>query len=541
MSNIGQGIMLVDISIQQNEVPDTQLALNDDLARINAELDRYTCHAQKEEYALAVASGILAGVVDALYVGEGPSFDADTTEARVTANTQVNKFVEDYARKRGFDGKVSRTNLMKGTIKFLEGKFTVPQDNIWKGRDIGVAAKNHHLADFAHHPTPGGLVASIIVQFFRVGIFVNSEGEWQLIPIEESDKERLNAIILNTVIPAVITGFLNWLVAISATEHEQQTEQEIPAAIKKLAQLAASMPILAEVAKCADNWFGHLVSDMGGSSANPGGGMGIPGVFLSMLYEIAALPPLNETELPKYLNSLYTKKRIDFRKELAAIEANSGQMLESLGKQTIPVILNEVLVRTGFFVLQLARAFSENQPIADINWGNIIPVGNRTVDRMMTVSTMTLTLADTADAAVRASVESAGNWIIFSQRFAARFNFVASGRAAIAIVREASDDAKELQLLHEKRLLTEAKTAFTIEQLEAYKAQLQDRLDAYLQEDLEAFLMGFSIMDQGLQQGDSNLVIAGNVVIQKALGREAQFTSQDEFDALMESDDDFVF
>ena len=53
--------------------------------------------------------------------------------------------------------------------------------------------------------------------------------------------------------------------------------------------------------------------------------------------------------------------------------------------------------------------------------------------------------------------------------------------------------------------------------------------------------MGFSIIDQGLQQGDSNLVIAGNVVIQKALGREAQFISQDEFDALMESDDDFVF
>ena len=256
---------------------------------------------------------------------------------------------------------------------------------------------------------------------------------------------------------------------------------------------------------------------------------------------MAAIPPFNETRLPEYLNRLYSKDRIDLRKELAFIEANSGQIKQALGKQAVPVILNEVLVRAGFFVLQLARAFSENQPIADINWGNIIPIGNRTVDRMMTVSTMTLTLADTADAAVHASLESAGNWIIFSQRFAARFNYVASGRAAIAIVREAADDAKELQLLHEKRLLTEAKTAFTIEQLEAYKAQLQDRLDAYLQEDLEAFLQGIAIMDQGLAQGDSNLVIAGNVIIQKALGREAQFTSQDEFDSLMESDDDFVF
>ena len=535
MSNIGQEIMLVDISIQQGEIPDTQLALEDDLAKINAELDRYTCHAQKEEYALAIASGILAGVVDALFVGEGPSFDADPTEARAHVNRKVNEFIQRCAEREGYTGE-----RLAGAIEQMEG-HKVAQDNAFMGADIGVAPVNHHLADLAHHPTPAGLVSAIIVQFLRVGVFVNSKGEWHIVNVDKTAEAKRNAIIFNTIIPAIITGFLNWLVAISTAEHEEQTEQEIPAAVKRLAQLAASAPMIVEVANCANNWFGHLVSDMGGSKSTPGAGMGIPAVFLSLLYEMAAIPPFNETRLPEYLNRLYSKDRIDLRKELAFIEANSGQIKQALGKQAVPVILNEVLVRAGFFVLQLARAFSENQPIADINWGNIIPIGNRTVDRMMTVSTMTLTLADTADAAVHASLESAGNWIIFSQRFAARFNYVASGRAAIAIVREAADDAKELQLLHEKRLLTEAKTAFTIEQLEAYKAQLQDRLDAYLQEDLEAFLQGIAIMDQGLAQGDSNLVIAGNVIIQKALGREAQFTSQDEFDSLMESDDDFVF
>jgi len=43
-------------------------------------------------------------------------------------------------------------------------------------------------------------------------------------------------------------------------------------------------------------------------------------------------------------------------------------------------------------------------------------------------------------------------------------------------------------------------------------------------------------MQQGLSSGDSNLVIKGNVVIQRVLGREPQFTNQDEFDALMDSD-----
>jgi hypothetical protein len=36
-------------------------------------------------------------------------------------------------------------------------------------------------------------------------------------------------------------------------------------------------------------------------------------------------------------------------------------------------------------------------------------------------------------------------------------------------------------------------------------------------------------------------VIAGNVVIQETLGEIPQFTNQDEFDAFMESDEDFEF
>ena len=37
----------------------------------------------------------------------------------------------------------------------------------------------------------------------------------------------------------------------------------------------AMTPALLEIAKCADNWFGHLVSDMGGSKNTAGGGMGM--------------------------------------------------------------------------------------------------------------------------------------------------------------------------------------------------------------------------------------------------------------------------
>ena len=48
-------------------------------------------------------------------------------------------------------------------------------------------------------------------------------------------------------------------------------------------------------------------------------------------------------------------------------------------------------------------------------------------------------------------------------------------------------------------------------------------------------------MKQGLASGDSDLVIKGNVVIQRVLGRKPQFTSQEEFDDLMDSDMPLVF
>ena len=126
--------------------------------------------------------------------------------------------------------------------------------------------------------------------------------------------------------------------------------------------------------------------------------------------------------------------------------------------------------------------------------------------------------------------------MLFSGKFVARFNYVGVGRAALAIVKEISDDKKETQLLHEKMLLSDQKASLFLGQLQEFKARLEERVSNYLAEDLTEFMSGFDYMRQGLDSGDSDLVIHGNVIIQKVLGREPQFTNQEEFDALMESD-----
>jgi len=494
--------------------PEVAAALDSRIQQLNREIDRYTVDTNGVFYAFAVAAGILSGALDSMLFSEITVNSADIG----FSHRQVNEFIQNYAEAKGLG-----RDRLKDAISELEKAFPVAQDNIWKGTIAKVTPKNHHLADLAHHPTPLGLVAAMMVQFLRVGTFVNRDGEWHFRFVDTSLKD-----VTGIVVPAVITGTLNWLVGIAEEKYEAESGKEVPKAIHKLARTVATTPALLEIAKCADNWFGHLVSDMGGSKNTAGGGMGIPGVFLSFFYEISALPVLKDTGLTEVLNDLYENQKMDLRHELAL----SGQ----LKRQAIPVIFNEVYTRLGCMLLHFEKEVIEKKGIKGINWRYVFPFANRTIDRMLLVSTMTFNVVDTGDATLRAAIESGGNWVIFSGRFVARYNYVGAGRAAIAIVREFSNEKKEAQLIHERMILMDAKAQMMYGQLQDFKARLNEKLTEYLAEDIETFMEGFDDINEGLKNNNSDLVIKGNVTIQRVLGREPQFTTQKEFDDLMETD-----
>lgn len=483
--------------------------LNARLAEVNKELVRYTNKADNVHYAMAVFSGIMAGFFDSLLVGE----TIVTRRDIAFSHKQVNRFIQEYAKARGFDH-----DRLKDAIADLEKEFKVAQDNIWKGEGIGVSAKNHHLADLAHHPTPIGLASSILVQFLRFGSFVNKNGEWhfKFVKTDEDD-------ILKVLIPALISGILNWLVFIA----ENNSEKEVSESMKKMIHFAASTPILIEVAKCVDNWFGHLVSDMGGSKNTAGAGMGIPGIFISMLYEVASLPGLKDTGLTAIINDLYENQKIDMRHELAYLNA--------AGKQMIPVIFNEIYVRILYFAMHLGDLQRRQSLGENVDWHEVIPFNNRTVDRMLMIASMTFNVADTADATIHAAIESGANWVLFSGKFVTRYNYVGAGRSVLAIIKEVKNDQKEAQLIHEKMILSETKAALFLKDLHEFERRLEETVSNYLAEDIEEFMNSLDSIKEGLESNDSNLVIDGNVKILKVLGREPQFTNQEEFDDLMES------
>ena len=102
-------------------------------------------------------------------------------------------------------------------------------------------------------------------------------------------------------------------------------------------------------------------------------------------------------------------------------------------------------------------------------------------------------------------------------------------------------DGMDLALSHQQvNNFIEKYVVGVMERFSAYRAALEERVSNYLAEDIKAFLTGFDYMKQGMESGDSDLMIRGNVVIQRVLGREPQFTNQREFDDLMDSDEALI-
>lgn len=101
-----------------------------------------------------------------------------------------------------------------------------------------------------------------------------------------------------------------------------------------------------------------------------------------------------------------------------------------LGRQAIPVVANECIVRGFYFIRRLAMELKENHirslaEIRNINWNNVKPAGNPTIARMLTVATGVFTTVDLGDA-------------IISQKYWVSINYVGVGRFAVAIGEDVS-------------------------------------------------------------------------------------------------------
>lgn len=380
------------------------------LAKYNKILYRLTNHADKVDYIVAASCGLLTGVIDAFFIG-------DAQHAHELGSKPINSLVEHFARRNGYTGDAG----LAGSIKFLEGKFKSPTDNIWSNKGLGISTYTHHLDDYSHHPTLIGMLCSILSQFTEVGYFQNRDGALFKITITEE------GLIGNTFWGKIGAGIINW--------------------------------------------FGHLVSDMAGASSTPGAGMGIPGPFLSLAKEFAALPGIKDTRLPSTLCHMFKDHNVGLRFDLRC----------EIG-QSIPVLTNICLVTVFYMIRRILFAMRAHKAGKKVNLMDIIPSGNRTYARMMTIASGVFMATDMADAGIRAAVKAGANPAVMFANFVSRVNIVGVGQFAIALGKDVSMGIKHervknqrIELYNEIIELTTAKVSYIehgmwVEARETYKS-----------------------------------------------------------------------
>lgn len=385
-------------------------ALERRIAEINQELEKYTNTADKLDYTVAVASGVLCGLIDAVFVGE---FSIEN--AQNWSNEKINEFVMKTAKKHGYSG-----NDLSGAVKSLEDKFGAPSDSVTSALGGG---KQHHLRDFAHHPTLVGLTFSLLTQFTSRAYGTDTYGRFMTVAI--TNKKFIGESVPQKILYGV--GF----------------------------------------------WLLHLVSDMAGSNKTAGAGAGLPGPILSLAKELSALPifkniTINDLKISKLLSKLYNGTLFAERDDAGRIIQETVKPFDlrmeagiahEVGKQALPVILNECIVRGFYFARRLSWEMRDKQAksfddLKKVDWKKTVPFNNRTIVRMMTIASGTFTAIDMAGAAIQGAAKSGGNAALFAKEFLLNVNFVGVGRFVIAVGADVAMGIKATKLRNERLQLS---------------------------------------------------------------------------------------
>lgn len=347
--------------------------LESDINLLSSQADTY-------DYLVSLGSGILSGLLDTLWVGE---FSLE--RGRTIASDEVDNFVIKTAKMLG-----CKTDGLESSVRFLERKFPIPSDGNTSEFGGGL---QHHLRDFAHHPTIVGLMFSLLTQFTNKLYGTDTNGNFIAIDVTERSKVFIGDDVPSKIFKGTIT------------------------------------------------WFFHLVSDMAGSSSSAGisGGTGIPGPILSLAKELSVLPifksiNIGDKSLSKFLSKLFNgtllAKRDENGKPLKGEELRFDLRSEmgfgiEMRRQPIPVVANECFVRSFYFIRRLALEIQVNdtQTIPDLNqisWENVRPHNNPTISRMLTIATGVFTTIDVGES-------------IATQKYLISINYVGVGQFAVAI------------------------------------------------------------------------------------------------------------
>ncbi|OXZ36826.1 hypothetical protein B9N56_07705 [Finegoldia magna] len=372
----------IEVKLLSNqEVPPTEVnEFESIIFDLDSQINILSSKADKWDCLVALGSGVACAMMDILWTK-----DFSLIEGRDLANDKVENLVRKTAQMMGCD-----SDDLKKCVKFLEDKFPIPSDG--NTPDFG-GGLQHHLRDFAHHPTIIGLIFSLLTQFTYKSYGTDVAGNFMIVDVPEKSRIYIGEDTSSKIINGTIV------------------------------------------------WFFHLISDIAGSSSTAGlsGGTGIPGPILSIAKEMSCLPIFknihkNDTSLSVLLSKMFNGTLFAKHDENGQIIRDSIVKLDFRGeigfaveieKQAIPVFANECIVRTFYMIRQLARQMKEIQitrieDFKKINIKEILPFNSPTLTRMLTIATGVFTALDVSEAVV-------------TKKYWVSINYVGVGRFTLAL------------------------------------------------------------------------------------------------------------
>ena len=305
---------------------------------------------------------------------------------------------------------------------------------------------NHHFKSLGHNPTILGLFFSILNQFTNTSHFV-SEGE--LITFSKFDGDfHLEGKDLPS---KLFCGFTNW--------------------------------------------FGHLISDMSGSSSSKGRGMGIPSPFWSWTNDIIAIKKKLNLPVGEFDKSI---------NELALDIYKQGYDARFRAAQAIPVFINELLVRFIYSIRRLVRYFSmtkKDDRSFSLLWKSCEPFSNATIKRMLTVAHGTFCVIDAGDAIARGFATGGSSFNV--TEFVLRLNIVGIGRFTISLYGETSRGLKRNDIKEDIIILKREKLI-----LAEYVEGLKFLAEIYDDESLLLFTRELKESDMYVQAFEKSVILA---------------------------------
>lgn len=420
--------------------------------RNDNDLKNYFYHdkCDKYDYLIAVGCGAVAGMVDIFLVGSpGDSVLGNWTDA------QVDKVVMTFAKTCGWSPREGKEKSVASAIGFLETKFPVNYDQRHSG-DVNnlfnMSTKNHRMKSLAHAPDIIGLFFSILNQFTSTSTFLSNG---QLITIETNTYELQGHNFISKLFCGVA------------------------------------------------NWFGHIMSDVAGSSGAKGRGSGVVIPF----YELFQLCDFGSFQVGKNRNTLATVATKVFQE---GYDARFGVTM------AIPVVLCDLSIK---LVWAIKHHFYHKKPLAEC-----IPTKRHDDLRiMLIIGDGTLCLMDGADAAIR----SGGNWV----NFFLRLNIVAWFRLVSLVFREVS-----IRLGISFPLQKQLDAYIRInEALAMYLSQLE-RIDIErFKEETEQYNKMITLLEDAESEEILNFVLRNEY---KALGFELPYNG--DFDDFMNNSNSFL-